>query len=508
MEKDQGFSKLRSFFWPIHRVELKKFVPMAILFFFISFNYHILKILKDTLIITAPNSGAEVIPFLKVWAILPSAIGLTYLFTKLSRRFNRENIFYVMISIFLIFFTFFIFVLYPHNNFFNLNKTADFLSGVLPKGFKGLILIIRYWPFAIFYIMAEAWSTIMLSLLLWMFVVDVLSVSEAKRSYFFFGVARNSAGILAGILGHSLATRSALNFSNSSLFSFFGFNSSWDQAMAVFIIIIILCGLCIIFLYRYLHINLFPTRYLMGSDASNKGKQKITLKECISFAMKSKYVLYIAIIVLSYNVVINLTEVLWKSQVHELFPSALEFTKFSSKITYLIGIIAVISSFVISSNVVRKLGWRIAAILTPLTLIFTGFGFFYCIFVKKASIANATFNILGFSPLVLAVFFGALQNILARALKYTIFDDTKEMAFIPLSAEDKLKGKSAIDGIGSRLGKSGSSLIIQMLLMTFSSPMGASPFIFIVFALIMPVWIVSINRLSKKFEVAQRSIAS
>jgi AAA family ATP:ADP antiporter len=505
MEEDQSFSKLRSFFWPIHRFELKKFVPMAILFFLISFNYHILKILKDTLIITAPNSGAEVIPFLKVWAILPSAIFLTFLFTKLSRKFNRENIFYVMISIFLIFFLLFIFVLYPNSHFFNLDTIANYLSNVLPKGFKGLISIIRYWPFAIFYIMAEAWSTIMLSLLLWMFVVDVLSVSEAKRSYFFFGIARNSAGIIAGLLGENLATSASLSISTSSFFSHLGFKSNWDQTMAIFVSILIFCGIAIIFLYRYLHKNIFPKRHLMGSEI-NKGKQKISLKESIKFAMKSKYVLYIAIIVLSYNVVINLTEILFKSQVHELFPSALEFTKFSSKLTYLIGFVAVISSLTISSNVVRKLGWRVAAILTPLTFIITGFGFFYCIFVKKLTLNS--FSIFGFTPLAMAVFFGAFQNVAARALKYTIFDDTKEMAFIPLSAEDKLKGKSTIDGIGSRLGKSGSSLIIQMLLMGFSTPMGASPFIFIVFALIMPIWLISINKLSKKFELAQKTISN
>ena len=184
---DSGFSKLRSLFWPIHRHELSKFVPMLILFFLVSFNYHILKILKDTLIITAPNSGAEVIPFLKLWAILPSAILLTLLFTKLSSRFNREQIFYVMTSIFLGFFILFIFVLYPNAETYNLTATANNLAAKLPSGFKGFIAIIRYWHFSLFYIMAEAWSTIMLSLLLWVFVVDVLSIAQAKRYYAFFG---------------------------------------------------------------------------------------------------------------------------------------------------------------------------------------------------------------------------------------------------------------------------------------------------------------------------------
>ena len=58
------FSKFRAFFWPIYSYELKKLIPMLLLFFFILFNYTVLRDTKDTLIVTAPNSGAEAIPFL------------------------------------------------------------------------------------------------------------------------------------------------------------------------------------------------------------------------------------------------------------------------------------------------------------------------------------------------------------------------------------------------------------------------------------------------------------
>ena len=68
------FGKVRSFLWPIHNFELKKLIPMILLFFFILFNYTILRDTKDSLIVTAPGSGAEAIPFLKVWGVLPSAV--------------------------------------------------------------------------------------------------------------------------------------------------------------------------------------------------------------------------------------------------------------------------------------------------------------------------------------------------------------------------------------------------------------------------------------------------
>ncbi len=499
---DSSFSKIRSFFWPIHKHELSRFVPMLLLFFLVSFNYHILKILKDALIITAPNSGAEVIPFLKVWAVLPSAIILTFLFTKLSSKFNREKIFYVMIGIFLSFFALFIFILYPNSDHFNLNSFANNLTAILPKGFNGFIAIIKYWHFSLFYIMAEAWSTIILSLLLWVFVVDVLSIDQAKRYYAFFGTFRNLAGILSGFLGQYLAKKALCDdLSINYLAKIFGCKTAWDQSLLIFIAMILVCGILIICIYRYLHLYFYPTRYLIGGNIENKGKQQITFKESISFALRSKYVLYIALIVLSYNLIINLTEVLWKSQIKELFPTSSEYTAYTSKITYLTGILATFSSFFVSGNLIRRLGWKITALVTPAVLLTTGLGFFYFLFLKRyAQFANIAVSFLGISPLVLAVFFGSLLEICSRSLKYTIFDDTKEMAFIPLTPSEKLQGKSAIDGIGSRLGKSGASFLMQLLFMAFSTPMGASPYIFVIMLLVMPVWIVSINRLAKQFE--------
>ena len=66
---------------------------------------------------------------------------------------------------------------------------------------------------------------------------------------------------------------------------------------------------------------------------------------------------------------------------------------------------------------------------------------------------------LGTTPLMLAVFAGAAQNILSKSSKYSLFDPCKEMAFIPLDQDSKTKGKAAVEVIGNPLGKSGGSLI-------------------------------------------------
>jgi AAA family ATP:ADP antiporter len=103
------------------------------------------------------------------------------------------------------------------------------------------------------------------------------------------------------------------------------------------------------------------------------------------------------------------------------------------------------------------------------------------------------------SPAFLSIFFGGMQNCLSRACKYTVFDTTKEMSFIPLSAECKLKGKAAIDGVGSRLGKSGGSVFHQFLLMVFGTVSASTPYVAALLLLVIFGWITATFSLGKQF---------
>ena len=60
------FSKLRQILWPIHGFEMKKFLPMFIMFGCVSLNYSLLRLTKDTLVVNAASSGAAVLPYLKL----------------------------------------------------------------------------------------------------------------------------------------------------------------------------------------------------------------------------------------------------------------------------------------------------------------------------------------------------------------------------------------------------------------------------------------------------------
>ena len=106
MGSSSDFGKWRARLWPVHSYELKKLVPMVIMFYLILFNYTILRDTKDTLVVTGAGSGAEIIPFLKLWINVPFAIGFTIIYSKMTNIFRRNTVFYLVV-LFFVFFLFF-----------------------------------------------------------------------------------------------------------------------------------------------------------------------------------------------------------------------------------------------------------------------------------------------------------------------------------------------------------------------------------------------------------------
>lgn len=489
------FSQWRRYLWPVHSYELKKLIPMLLIFFFISFDYNILRTLKDSLLITAKSSGAEVIPFVKVWAMFPGAILMTVLFTWLSNRLPREKVFYIIISIFLIYFAVFTFVLYPIRDYIHPNALADRLQETLPLGMKGFVAMFRYWTFTLFYVMAELWSSTVLSVLFWGFANQVTKISEAKRFYGLFGVGANFSGIFAG-----QASVFCCNFTRNGGSLPIG-EDAWHQSLILMVTLILASGAITLLIFRWFNNQvLADRRYYDPEHVKSEGEVtgKLSFKQSLSYLLNSKYLLCIAFVVISYNLVINLTEVLWKHEVKELYPNPNDYTIYMNHIVSIIGLVATITSLFIAGNAIRKCGWTFTALITPAILLLTSAGFFAFFFVQKAS-PYMIFSALGLTPLAIVVFFGSAQNILSRGAKYSVFDATKEMAFVPLNPESKLVGKAAIDGICSRLGKSGGSVVHQGFLILFSSISASAPYVAAVLFGVIIIWVIAVRLLGKQF---------
>jgi AAA family ATP:ADP antiporter len=222
----------------------------------------------------------------------------------------------------------------------------------------------------------------------------------------------------------------------------------------------------------------------------------MSIKDSLLYLAQSKYILCIATLVIAYGISINLVEVTWKSQLKLQYPNPNDYNTFMGYFSTITGAVTIFMMLFVGGNAMRK-SWGFAAILTPIVLLVTGTAFFaFVIFRDSLSVFIAA---LGTSPLMLAVLFGAAQNIMSKSSKYSLFDPTKETAYIPLDSEAKVKGKAAIDVVGARLGKSGGSFIQQILLLACGTISAITPYIAVILFGIIAVWILAVRSLSKQF---------
>lgn len=486
--KPAEFGKLRSFFWPVHSYELKKLLPMFLMFLCISFNYTILRDTKDTLIVT--SSGAETIPFLKVWGVLPSAIIFMLIYAKLSNILSKEKLFYAAIAPFLVFFALFVYVLYPNRELLHPNASADFIQSYLPVGMAGLIDCYRNWTYSLFYILSELWGSAVLSLMFWGFANEISRVTEAKRFYTLLGLGANVALLLSGpaiIYFSDIRKHLPPNV------------DAWQVSLNYLMSMVVASGVIIIAIYWWMNRYVLTDKRFYDpaeEKSGKKSKPKMGILESFAYLAKSKYILSIAIVVIAYGICINLVEVTWKGQLKLQYPNPNEYNAFMGKFSFFTGATTIIMMFV-GGWIIRKKGWTFAAASTPIVLMITGIGFFaFVIFRENLGGMIAT---LGTTPLMLAVIFGMLQNIMSKSTKYSLFDPTKEMAYIPLDQESKVKGKAAIDVVGARLGKSGGSFIQQGLLVVFGSIAAITPYVAITMVACIVAWLFAVMSLGRQF---------
>lgn len=464
---------------------------MLLLFFFINFNYTILRDTKDALIVTAPGSGAEAIPFLKVWGVLPMAVLFMVIYAKLSNSLSKEKVFYVLISFFIAFFALFVLVLYPCRESLHPTDFADRLQASLPAGFGGMVAILRNWTYAVFYVMSELWGSVATSLLFWGFANDTTRISESKRFYAMFGLGANLAMLVSG--------PAIVFFSDVRDFLPAGVDP-WQYSLNYMMLAVIISGILIMGIYYWINKNvLTDTRFFDAAEVkkAKKEKPKLSLKESFSYLFKSKYVLCLAVIVIAYGVAIQLVEVTWKGQLKLQYPNPNEYSTFMGYFSTATGMMTILMMLFIGGNVIRKFGWTFAALVTPVILLITGVGFFSFVIFRDNLVGFVA--MMGTSPLMLAVIFGMAQNIMSKSAKYSLFDPTKEMAYIPLDQEIKVKGKAAIDVVGARFGKSGGAIINQGLIVMLGSLTLITPYVAVILFVIIFAWIVAGRTLGKLF---------
>ena len=483
-------SKVRHAVFPIHgREEVAKFLLIGSIKFYIILALTLTRDLKDTLVVT--QCGAEAIALLKIYGVLPAATAFIALYSKMASVLDKRVLFYTTCIPFFAFFILFNVLIYPNAQTLqpSLEWAQQLLGGATTGGTAVMAKIIANWSSALYYIVAEIYSSVSVGILFWQFANDVVPVHQAKRFYPLFAQMSGLAPVFAGQYVARFASKAG------------DFQTSLNRLTAA----VTVSGVMICVFY-YLS-NAFLDKIDAKSNAATangsaspqqqgsevqkskkKNKPKLSMKESAKFLASNQYLRLIGMLVLGYGLSINFTEVMWKSLVKKQYSDPLDYQRFMGNFSSMVGLSTCIVIF-FGVHVIRILGWKVGAMATPVTMAVLGIPFFACIFMGLDSPAR----------LGLAVMVGTIQSLLSKTSKYALFDPTTQMAYIPLDEESKVKGKAAIDVLGSRLGKSGGSLIQQGLVFCFGSILEAAPAVAVIFYMVLLTWASAANRLSGMF---------
>jgi len=453
---------------------------------------------KDTLVVS--NCGAEAIPFLKLYAVMPCATAFIVVYSKLSNALGKQALFYVTLIPFFIFYGVFAFVLFP---------MRDTLHFPLAEGAAGAgnaaMNLLRYWSFSLFFIVSELWASAGVPLLFWQCANDVTPMAQAKRFYPLFAVTGNLAPIFSGkIMSYVIS----LQKTNDDV----GFGSTLK------ILAVIKATVCLGIIAIYRHVYTMAEerdrkerteqsqRTIRGIERSGKveitmkfekPKQKLTLKQSAKELMASKELKAMALMVFCYNVCVELTEVLWKAILRKKYPTKSSYMAYMARFSQTVGLVAFLLQLV-ATEIINVFGWRWTAMIPPVFMGVLAIAFFAAIIAGEDKI-----------PLAQVLLIGTVQNVANKVTKYSLFDPCKEMAYIPLGPEAKTKGKAAVDVLGARLGRSMGSATQQLLVFLVGGANGSilncAPYIGACYVSAVVVWSNAVSVLGKLFDTTDNT---
>ena len=278
------------------RHEIFKFSCMALMIALVTYIHTLLKMSKDALILS--HLTTEVISAIKVWVVLPVSMLVMVLYIKLSAFIKRSTLFQLLTWVFVGFFVLFATVIYPHCEEFALKINPEWITRY--PGLKYTFLAISNWHFTLFYLCSELWVTIMLSISAWQTINHVTSLEESKRFYPLLGFCAN-----IGMLVASWMDKNFVHYSHN-----------WQDTLNSVTFSIVVAA-AVLSLVLMILVKLIGEKDFNGQKVGGVKKRKVKMgfMDSIRIIFSSRVVLLIVLLLLSYNISLNIIEGIWKKSI-------------------------------------------------------------------------------------------------------------------------------------------------------------------------------------------------
>lgn len=445
----------------MRREEWQLFSFMFLIVCLININFSILRSMRNALVVADTGGSAAFIPYFELFGTFPVSILMTWVLSRLMRFFSSRSIFSMTMLFFLFFFLIFAFWVYPHRE--QIHTLLESKLGLL-FGLTRFKVIFTHWPDMTFYIMAELWKVALLSVIFWGFINQNLTFDEAKRFYPPLLLGSSIGTILAGPITVFCTSHLSWNlFALSPL--------RWQHSLYLLTSCLLVCGCLTLLAFNALfeHLekrkkNLDHPGTVGSSDRVPFSQRLLSLSSSLRYLLKSPYLTTLFVIVIAEYVSYALGELIFLETLKEQYPTPSDYCQYMGNLSLWTGIVTAFSALILTPYLLQTYSWGRSAFITPVLMVLLTIAFFTVICCVKGGVFP------GSSSLSIAVTLGSLHFCLGRAAKSTLFDATKELAFIPLEQEAQVKGKLIIDGIGSRLGRGTSSLLSILLFLFLGGP--------------------------------------
>ncbi|GHP01467.1 hypothetical protein PPROV_000022300 [Pycnococcus provasolii] len=465
-------------------------LPMTLLFGVMSFCNCILDATKDTLVVTA-FGGAEQIPWLTVWAVLPLSIVVLAVYSVASQRMFGRGLFYVSLAPFVAFFAVFTFVLYPNHASLHPHALITQLTATLPPGLTGLLAIIDNWTYTLFYAFAELWGDVVLSLLFWAYANDTTTLEDAALVYPLFGIGANIAQYVGGVLLCFVRTAVPVTATRSA-------DAAWDIQLRILMSCVlvgsaVLCGIYEFTRKRNKADEMERVKSESRELEEKSSKPAVSLGESLGMLVRSPQIQCLTVMALAQGITANVFQVAWKGQMRDIFPLPADYSAFMGVVSTWQAVVTCICMLG-APYIFRKWGWAKTTALTPWVILWAGGAWM----AASAWLPGVTSSMMGVPMLSILCMAGAAVYVFEKATKFSVFKPAEEMVYIGLDENAKTRGKASVDILGGQLGKSGGSVLIQGLLLcsTTGHLAGALPVLFTVHTIVAGMWIAAVSALA------------